>query len=103
LINIIHFQSLIASKAARAALIASGKLLIDFGMRRAHGSEAALFAARASYIGGYDGTSTVLAGAAYGIPVYGTLAHSFVQAHSTEESAFEHFAESHIGPVVLLI
>ncbi|MDR3606156.1 MAG: nicotinate phosphoribosyltransferase [Oligoflexia bacterium] len=103
LMNIVHFQSIVASKAARAALVAPEKILIDFGMRRAHGAEAALFAARASYVGGYSGTSTVQAGMLYDLPVYGTMAHSFVQAHASEEEAFEHFAKSHTGPVTLLI
>jgi nicotinate phosphoribosyltransferase len=103
LINILHFQSLIASKAARVVIAAPDKLLIDFGMRRAHGAEAALLAARASYLAGFSGTSTVLAGQKFGIPVFGTMAHSFVQAHATEELSFEHFAGSHPKNVTLLI
>ncbi|HYA37003.1 MAG TPA: nicotinate phosphoribosyltransferase, partial [Candidatus Methylomirabilis sp.] len=67
LINLLHFQTLVASKAARVVLVAGGKLLVDFGMRRAHGAEAALYAARASYLAGFHGTSNVLAGAEYGI------------------------------------
>ena len=69
LINILHFQSLIASKAARMVLAAPGKLLVDFGLRRAHGAEAGLMAARASYIAGFAGTATVLAGELCGIPL----------------------------------
>ena len=65
LINLIHFQTLIASKAARAVLAAPGKLLVDFGLRRAHGAEAGLLAARASYLAGFSGSSTVLAGPAF--------------------------------------
>jgi nicotinate phosphoribosyltransferase len=103
LVNILHFQTLIASKAARCVLAAPGKTLVDFGMRRAHGSEAAAFAARASYLAGFAGTATVLARPAFGIPLFGTMAHSFVQAHDTESEAFEHFARSHRGPLVLLI
>ncbi|NIR58487.1 MAG: nicotinate phosphoribosyltransferase [Gammaproteobacteria bacterium] len=103
LINILHFQTLIASKAARAVLAAPDKLLVDFGMRRAHGAEAGLLAARAAYLAGFAGTATVRAGAAFGIPVYGTMAHSFVQAHDTEEAAFERFARTNPGNVVLLI
>lgn len=103
LINLIHFQTLIASKAARLRLAAPDKLLVDFGMRRAHGGEAALFAARASYLGGFDGTATVLAGARFDIPVFGTMAHSFVQAHASEVAAFETFARAQPDNVVLLI
>ena len=103
LINLLHFQTLVASKAARAVLTAPGKLLVDFGMRRAHGAEAALFAARASYIAGFDGTSNVLAGAEFGIPTFGTMAHSFIEAHDSEELAFEHFARAQPENVTLLI
>ncbi len=103
LINILHYQTLVASKAARVVLTAPGKLLIDFGMRRTHGAEAALVAARATYLAGFAGSSTVLAGQEFGIPVFGTMAHSFVQAHATEELAFEHFAASHPKNVTLLI
>ncbi len=103
LINLIHFQTLIASKAARSVLLAPGKLLVDFGLRRAHGAEAGLLAARASYLAGFAGSATVLAEAAYGIPVYGTMAHSFIQAHEDEKTAFDHFAHSLPGNVILLI
>lgn len=103
LLNILHFQTLIASKAARCVLAAPGKTLVDFGMRRAHGSEAAAFAARASYLVGFAGTATVIAQPAFGVPLFGTMAHSFVQAHDDESEAFEHFARSHRGPLVLLI
>ncbi len=103
LINILHYQTLIASKAARCRLAAPGKTLIDFGLRRAHGAEAALLAARASYIAGFDGTATVQAEQDFGIPIYGTMAHSYVQAHESESSAFENFARSHKDNVVLLI
>ncbi|HXG52454.1 MAG TPA: nicotinate phosphoribosyltransferase [candidate division Zixibacteria bacterium] len=103
LINLLHFQTLIASKAARAVLAAPNKLLVDFGMRRAHGAEAGLLAARASYLAGFAGTATVLAGALFDIPVFGTMAHSFVQAHDDEVDAFEHFARSLPQNVILLI
>lgn len=103
LMNLIHFETVIASKAARAWLVAGDKLLVDFGLRRAHGAEAALLAARASYIGGYSGTSTVLAGKEFGIPIYGTMAHSFIQAHPSEEAAFRDFAQTQKGPFSLLI
>ena len=102
-INILQFQTMIASKAARMTLAAPKKQLVDFGLRRAHGAEAGLFAARASYLAGFTGTSTVLAGKMYGIPVFGTMAHSFIQAHDSETLAFEHFAESQPDNVVLLI
>ncbi|MBK8162169.1 MAG: nicotinate phosphoribosyltransferase [Gammaproteobacteria bacterium] len=103
LINILHFQTLIASKAARCVLAAPGKLLVDFGLRRAHGAEAGMFAARASYLAGFAGSSTVLAEPHYGIPIFGTMAHSFIQAHDDEGAAFEDFAASSRGGVVLLI
>ncbi len=103
IINLLHFQTLVASKAARAVLTAPGKLLVDFGMRRAHGAEAALFAARASYIAGFDGTSHVLAGAEFGIPTFGTMAHSFIETHDSEALAFEHFARAQPENVTLLI
>jgi nicotinate phosphoribosyltransferase len=103
LINLLHFQTLIASKAARAVVAAPGKLLVDFGLRRAHGAEAGLLAARASYLAGFAGSATVLATPLFGIPSFGTMAHSFVQAHDDESVAFEHFARSLPGNVVLLI
>ncbi len=103
LVNLLNFQTIIASKAARSVLAAPGKLLVDFGMRRAHGAEAALLAARAAYIAGFQGTASVLADRLFEIPLYGTMAHSFVQAHDTEEEAFEAFAGSQTDDVVLLI
>jgi nicotinate phosphoribosyltransferase len=103
LINLLHFQTLIASKAARMVLMAPEKLLVDFGLRRAHGAEAGLLAARASYIAGFTGTSDVLAGMQFGIPLFGTMAHSFVQAHDDETLAFEHFVHAQPDNVVLLI
>lgn len=103
LINLIHYQTLIASKAARCALAAPGKLLVDFGLRRAHGAEAGLLAARAAYLAGFGGTATVLAGMRFGIPLFGTMAHSLIQAHDREEDAFEHFAAAQPGNVVLLL
>ena len=103
LINIIQFQTLIASKAVRSVLVAPGKLLVDFGMRRAHGAEAGLLAARAAYLAGFSGSATVLAGQLFDVPVYGTMAHSFIQAHDDEVEAFEHFAEANPDNVVLLL
>jgi len=103
LINIVHFQCLVAAKAARMMLAAPGKLMVDFGLRRAHGAEAGIMAARASYIAGFAGTATVLAGKLYGIPIFGTMAHSFVQAHDDEAAAFELFAQSRPENLTLLI
>ena len=103
LINLIHYQTLIASKAARCALAAPGKLLVDFGLRRAHGAEAGLLTARAAYLAGFGGTATVLAGMRFDIPLFGTMAHSLIQAHDREEDAFEHFAAAQPGNVVLLL
>ncbi|HSG66755.1 MAG TPA: nicotinate phosphoribosyltransferase, partial [Gammaproteobacteria bacterium] len=103
LINLLHFQTLIASKAARCVLAAPGKTLIDFGLRRAHGAEAGLLAARASYIAGFSGTSTVVAEQEFGIPLYGTMAHSFVEAHASELEALEQFARCYPQGSVLLI
>ena len=103
LINLIHFQTMIASKAARCVLAAPNKILVDFGLRRAHGAEAGLLAARAAYLAGFSGTATVLAGMRFGIPLFGTMAHSLVMAHDREEQAFEHFAYAQPDNVVLLI
>ena len=103
LINILHFQSLIAAKAARCVLAAPNTLLVDFGMRRAHGAEAGLMAARASYVAGFAGTATVLAGEKFGIPLYGTMAHSFIEAFDDEAAAFESFARARPDNVVLLL
>lgn len=103
LINILHFQTLVASKAARSVLLAPDKKLVEFGFRRAHGGEAGLLAARASYLAGFSGTATVAAGRDFGIPVFGTMAHSFIQAHQNESEAFDHFALANPGNVVLLI
>jgi nicotinate phosphoribosyltransferase len=103
LINLLHFQTMIASKAARATLAAQGKGLIDFGFRRAHGAEAGVLAARAAYLAGFAGSATVAAGLCFGIPTYGTMAHSFIQTHDDELEAFEHFAHAQPDNVILLI
>ncbi len=103
LINILHFQTLIASKAARFRLAAPDKLMVDFGLRRAHGFEAGVMAARASYIVGFAGTATVLAEKLFGIPSFGTMAHSFIQAHDDEAEAFERFALSRPQNLTLLL
>ena len=103
LLNMVHFQTLIASKAARCVLAADGRHLVDFGMRRAHEADAALYAARATYLAGFNGTATVEAGRRFGIPLYGTMAHSFIEAHDHEEAAFRHFIASRPESVTLLI
>jgi len=103
IINLVHFQSLIAAKAARLELAAPGKQLVDFGLRRAHGAEAGLLAARASYIAGFAGSATMLAQAKFGVPIFGTMAHSFIQAHTDETAAFLNFARARPENLVLLI
>jgi nicotinate phosphoribosyltransferase len=96
-------KTVIASKAARMVLAAAGRTLIDFGLRRAHGAEAGMFAARAAYLAGFAGTATVLAEPAYGVPIFGTMAHAFIQAHESEEAAFLAFARARPQNLVLLI
>ncbi|MGE5194576.1 MAG: nicotinate phosphoribosyltransferase [Deltaproteobacteria bacterium] len=91
-LNQIHFQTVAATKASRVVLAAAGREVVDFGSRRAHGSDAAMKVARVSYLAGATGTSNVLAGKVYGIPVFGTMAHSYIQAHDDESQAFEAFA-----------
>lgn len=103
IINLLHYQTLVASKAARSVLAAPERLLVDFGLRRAHGAEAGLLSARASWLAGFSGTATTEAGQLYGIPVYGTMAHSYIQACDDEAEAFERFARSHPRHTVLLI
>ncbi len=103
IVNLLHLETLIASKAARFVLAAPNKTLVDFGLRRAHGAEAGLLAARASYIAGFDGTATVMAGQRFGIPLYGTMAHSFVQAYESEIAALERFALAYPKGSTLLI
>ena len=103
LISLINYASLIASRAVRFQLAAPDAVLVDFGLRRAHGAEAGLLAARSAYLAGFDGTATVAAGQRWGIPTYGTMAHSFVQAHDSEAEAFLRFARAHPDNAVLLI
>lgn len=93
LLSMLNFQSLIATKASRIVTAAKGKSVIEFGSRRAHGPQAALLAARASYIAGCIGTSNTLAGYKLGIPNFGTMAHSFVMSFETEEEAFTQFTK----------
>lgn len=103
ILNIIHFQTLIASKAARFLLAGGGRRMIDFGMRRAHAADAALYAARAAYLAGFDATATVEAGRRFGIPLSGTMAHSFIEAHDREEDAFREFVGCYPGEATLLV
>ena len=103
LLNIVHCQTVVASKATRMRTAAGARRLVDFGMRRAHGAEAAMFAARASWIAGFDATATAEAARRHGIPVAGTMAHSFVQAHATEEAAFAAFARAHPHAATYLV
>lgn len=103
LINLLNFNTVIASKAIRMVLAAPNKLLVDFGLRRAHGAEAGLLAARAAYLAGFAGSATVEAERSFGIPSYGTVAHSFIQAHESEREAFLNFARLNPENTVLLI
>ena len=103
IINQINHQSLIATKAARCVCAARGKPLVDFAFRRTHGIDAGMKAARASYIAGFQATSNVLAGKTYGIPVSGTMAHSFVTSYEDELEAFRAFAASFPERSILLI
>jgi nicotinate phosphoribosyltransferase len=102
-LNLIHLQTVIASKALRFVLASRGRPLVDFGMRRAHGQEAALYAARAAYLAGFEATATVEAGRRFGIPLSGTMAHSYIEAHADEATAFRRFVESREEATTLLI
>lgn len=103
LLSIINFQTLIASKAARIVSAANGRRVLEFGTRRAHGPEAGVFAARAAYLVGCAGTSNVEAGYRFGIPLSGTMAHSWVTTFGDEEEAFRMFAEVYGERAVFLI
>ena len=103
IINLLQYQTLIATKAARVRLAAPDRLLVDFGLRRAHGAEAGMLSARTSFLAGFEGTSNVLAGARWNIPLFGTMAHSFIQSHENEMAAFEDFSRSHPNTTTLLI
>jgi nicotinate phosphoribosyltransferase len=103
LINQINLQSMIATKAARCVFAAGGRGVVDFSLRRTHGSDAGMKVARASYLAGCAGTSNVLAGKRYGIPIVGTMAHSFVATFEHEIDAFRAYAESFPDACVLLI
>jgi len=103
LLNTINLQTTIATKAARVVYAAKGRTVIEFGLRREHGVDAGMKVARASYIAGCSGTSNVLAGMVYGIPVFGTMAHSFVMFFSNELESFRAFARTFPDKTTLLI
>ncbi|MEX2467918.1 MAG: nicotinate phosphoribosyltransferase [Gemmatimonadota bacterium] len=102
IMNQVHFQTVLASKAARVKHAAGERAVIDFGIRRMHGADAALRSARAYHVAGIDGTSNVLAGQAYEVPVTGTMAHSYIQAHDDEMEAFRVFARIYPETVLLV-
>ncbi len=101
-LNLLHYPTLVASKGQRVVQAAQGRNVVDFGARRSHGVDAAIACARALYLAGYAGTSNVEAGRRYGIPVAGTVAHSYVQAHDSEQDAFERFAAQFPGTTLLV-
>lgn len=103
LLNTINLQTMIATKASRVVHAAKGKSVIEFGLRREHGIDAGMKVARSSYIAGCNGTSNVLAGQVYGIPVFGTMAHSFVMSYLKEIDAFRAFAKTFPNKSILLI
>ncbi|WP_394232154.1 nicotinate phosphoribosyltransferase [Niallia oryzisoli] len=95
LLNIVNYQTLISTKAARMKQVTGNDILMEFGSRRAQEMDAAIWGARAAYIGGFDATSNVRAGKLFGIPIAGTHAHSFVQAYQDEYTAFHKYAKTH--------
>jgi nicotinate phosphoribosyltransferase len=102
-LNQVHLATLVASKAARCVQAAQGRRLVDFGLRRTHGSDAGLKVARSAYVAGFDATSNVLAGERYGIPIAGTMAHSYIQAFPDELTAFRAYAQTYPDACVLLV
>ena len=103
LLNTVNLQTTIATKASRVVNAAKGKAIIEFGLRREHGIDAGMKVARCSYIAGCQGTSNVLAGLSYGIPIFGTMAHSFVMSYKKEIDAFRAFAKTFPNKSTLLI
>jgi nicotinate phosphoribosyltransferase len=103
LLNCISYQTMVTSKAARISIACEGRAFVDFSPRRDHGADAALKAARASFIGGADATSNVLAGQLFGIPVSGTMAHSYVMSFGREIDAFRQYAADFPGQATLLL
>jgi nicotinate phosphoribosyltransferase len=101
-LNQVHLQTALASKAARVVLAARGRTVVDFGMRRMHGTDAALKGARAFFIAGVSATSNILAGRVYGIPIAGTMAHSYIQVHASELDAFRAFSAIYPGTTLLV-
>ncbi|HCO43460.1 MAG TPA: nicotinate phosphoribosyltransferase [Gammaproteobacteria bacterium] len=101
-LNLLHYPTLVASKGVRVTQAAQGRAVVDFGARRAHGVDAAIACARALHIVGYHGTSNVEAGRRYGIPVAGTVAHSYVQAHASEAESFARFVAEFPGTTLLV-
>jgi len=103
ILALVNHQSLVATKTRRIVRAAAGKAVSDFGARRAHNMDAAVYGARAAYIGGANGTATVLAGQMFGIPVSGTMAHSWVMYYQDEFEAFKTYAENYPDGTVLLV
>lgn len=102
-LNEVHLQTVIASKATRSVEAAGGRTLVDFALRRTHGGEAGLKVARASYLAGFDSTSNVLAGKQYGIPIAGTMAHSYVESFESELDAFRAYARANPDSAIFLV
>lgn len=103
ILNQLGIASITATKAARCYGVAGGRRLVEFGLRRSQGADAGLVAARSSYLAGFHGSSNVLAGKRYGIPVFGTMSHSFVMAHDSERRAFEDFSRAQPSMSTILV